>query len=111
MTQLGPERFRVSARLPIDDLGELFGLKLDDEDVDTVLGLMAKELNKVPIPGSVVRWEGIELIAERGTGRRHSIRTVLAFLAGEETGTPTEESDAAAEVAARLARESAARAS
>jgi len=111
VTQLGPERFRVSARLPIDDLGELFGLKLDDEDVDTVLGLMAKELNKVPIPGSVVRWEGIELIAERGTGRRHSIRTVLAFLAGEETGTPTEESDAAAEVAARLARESAARAS
>ena len=70
VTELGEGRFRVSARLPIDDLGELFGLKVDDEDVDTVLGLMAKELNKVPIPGSVVQWEGIELTAERSTDRR-----------------------------------------
>ena len=70
--------FRVSSRLPVDELGELFGLKVDDEEVDTVLGLMGKELNKVPIPGSVVRWEGIELTAGRGTGRRHRIATVLA---------------------------------
>jgi len=70
--------FRVSSRLPVDELGELFGLKVDDEEVDTVLGLMGKELNKVPIPGSVVRWEGIELTADRGTGRRHRIATVLA---------------------------------
>ena len=111
VTQLGEVRFRISARLPIDDLGELFGLDLDDEDVDTVLGLMAKELNKVPIPGSVVRWEGIELIAERGTGRRHSIRTVLASLVGDEIGTTGDESDAAAEAAAKIARESAARTS
>ncbi len=111
VTQLSEARFRISARLPIDDLGELFGLDLDDEDVDTVLGLMAKELNKVPIPGSVVRWEGIELIAERGTGRRHSIRTVLASLVGDEIGTTGDESDAAAEAAAKIARESAARTS
>lgn len=104
VTELGEERFRVSARLSIDDLGELFGLRVDDEDVDTVLGLMAKELNKVPIPGSVVRWEGIELIAERGAGRRHSIQTVLASLVDED-------SDPAAEAAAKLAEESARRAS
>lgn len=104
VTQLDDQRFRVSARLPIDDLGELFGLRVDDEEVDTVLGLMAKELNKVPIPGSVVRWEGIELVAERGTGRRHTIQTVLASLVDEE-------SDAAAEAAAKLAEESARRAS
>jgi CBS domain containing-hemolysin-like protein len=102
VTELGENRFRVSARLPIDDLGELFGLKVDDEDVDTVLGLIAKELNKVPIPGSVVRWEGIELTAERGTDRRHTVQTVLATLvAGDE--------DPAAEAAAKLAEESARR--
>ena len=100
VTELGESRFRVSARLPIDDLGELFGLKVDDEDVDTVLGLMAKELNKVPIPGSVVQWEGIELTAERGTGRRHSIQTVLA------TPVP-DDGDPAVEAAAKLAHESA----
>ena len=54
ITRLGDGRFRVSSRLPLDELGELFGLKLDDEDVETVGGLMAKQLNKVPIAGSVV---------------------------------------------------------
>lgn len=78
--QLADGRFRVNSRLPVDELGELFGLRVDDDDVDTVLGLMAKELNKVPIPGSVVEWEGIELVAERGSGRRHAIRTVVAAL-------------------------------
>jgi CBS domain containing-hemolysin-like protein len=102
VTELGENRFRVSARLPIDDLGELFGLKVDDEDVDTVLGLMAKQLNKVPIPGSVVQWEGIELTAERGADRRHSIQTVLASLVPEE-------GDPGAEAATKLATESAKR--
>ena len=104
VTELGEQRFRVSARLPIDDLGELFGLKVDDEEVDTVLGLMAKELDKVPIPGSVVQWEGIELVAERGSGRRHQIATVRASLVEDDT-------DAAAEAAAKLTEESARRAS
>lgn len=76
--ELTDGRFRVSSRLGVDELGELFGLKLDDDDVDTVLGLMAKELNRVPIAGSTVEWEGIELVAERGSGRRNAIRTVLA---------------------------------
>lgn len=102
VTELDENRFRVSARLPIDDLGELFGLKVDDEDVDTVLGLMAKELNKVPIPGSVVRWEGIELTAERGQDRRHTIATVLASLIPDDV-------DVAAEAAEKLAEESAKR--
>lgn len=102
VTELGENRFRVSARLPIDDLGELFGLKADDEDVDTVLGLMAKQLNKVPIPGSVVQWEGIELTAERGADPRHSIQTVLASLVPDE-------GDPGAEAATKLATESAKR--
>jgi CBS domain containing-hemolysin-like protein len=101
VTELGEGRFRVSARLGIEDLGELFHLKFDDEEVDTVLGLIAKELNKVPIPGSVVNYHGIELTAERGSGRRHTIQTVLAARA--------EASDVAAEAAAKLATESAKR--
>lgn len=96
--QLADGRFRVSSRLPVHDLGELFGLKVDDDDVDTVLGLMAKELNKVPIAGSVVEWEGIELVAERASGRRHSIQTVVAGLA-QEAG----DSDAAVEATVALA--------
>jgi len=72
------DSYRVSARLAVDELGELFGLELHDEDVDSVGGLMAKELNKVPIPGSKVRVAGLELIAERTSGRRNRIATVIA---------------------------------
>ena len=77
ITELGEGRYRVSSRQPIDDLGDLFGLELDDEDVDTVGGLMAKQLNKVPIAGAVVKFAGLELVAERSTGRRNKIGTVV----------------------------------
>ncbi|HIT74886.1 MAG TPA: HlyC/CorC family transporter [Candidatus Avipropionibacterium avicola] len=68
---------RVSARLPVDELGELFGLELDDDSVDSVGGLIAKELNRVPIPGAKVRTADLELVAERAAGRRNRISTVL----------------------------------
>ncbi|WOQ15675.1 hemolysin family protein [Raineyella sp. W15-4] len=93
VTRLSEGRYRVSARLAVDELGELFGRRLDDEDVDTVGGLMAKLLNMVPIAGSVVRWEGLELVAERAQGRRNQIGTVLVTQvdedeeAGDERGT------------------------
>ncbi|MDF1490310.1 hemolysin family protein [Tessaracoccus caeni] len=72
-----PGRYRVSSRLALDELGELFGVDLDDDDVETVGGLMAKHLNLVPIPGSAVVVDGIEMIADRSVGRRHQIGTVL----------------------------------
>jgi CBS domain containing-hemolysin-like protein len=68
---------RVSSRFAVDDLGELFGIELDDDDVDSVGGLMAKHLGKVPIPGSEVEVEGLLLRAEDPTGRRNQIGTVL----------------------------------
>ena len=103
ITELGEDRYRVSSRLPLDELGDLFGLELDDEDVETVGGLMAKQLNKVPIAGSVVTFEGLELLAERSTGRRNRIGTVVASRVqepdadGEDAGD-----DQRTEAAARL---------
>jgi CBS domain containing-hemolysin-like protein len=91
ITELGEGRYRVSSRLPLDELGDLFGLELDDEDVETVGGLMAKQLNKVPIAGSVVNFEGLELVAERSTGRRNRIGTVVA---SRVEGDPTAADDA-----------------
>jgi CBS domain containing-hemolysin-like protein len=85
VSELGDGRFRVSSRLPIDDLGDLFGLHLDDEDVETVGGLMAKLLNKVPIAGSVVAYDGLELVAERATGRRNKIGSVIVSRIDAET--------------------------
>lgn len=101
VTELGPGRFRVASRLQLDELGELFGLELTDDDVDSVGGLMAKELNRVPIPGSTVTTHGLQLTAERGAGRRNQIGTVMVTLADEESDPGTE---AATSLAAESAR-------
>ena len=68
---------RVSSRYPIDDLDELFGFDVEEEDVDSVGGLMAKHLGRVPIPGSIVEAHGLRFEAEAATGRRNKIGTVL----------------------------------
>jgi CBS domain containing-hemolysin-like protein len=74
---VGQGRFRVSARLPVDELGELFGIELDDDDVDSVGGLLSKALGRLPIAGSRVSTSGLVLTAERTEGRRKRLSTVL----------------------------------
>jgi CBS domain containing-hemolysin-like protein len=74
---LGDGRLRVSSRLPVDDLEGLVGVRVEDDDVDTVGGLMAKHLGRVPIAGSVAEVHGLRFEAETPTGRRNRIGTVL----------------------------------
>jgi len=73
-------RFRVSARMNVDDFADLIELDIDgdEEGVDSVLGLMAKRLGRVPIPGASIDIDGWILMAEQGAGRRNRIGTVLA---------------------------------
>jgi CBS domain containing-hemolysin-like protein len=68
---------RVSARLHIDELAERLGVDLDDDDVDTVGGLLAKHLGRVPIPGAQVYVDGLQLTAEGTQGRRNRLGTVV----------------------------------
>ncbi|MBA2463407.1 MAG: hypothetical protein H0V42_00300, partial [Nocardioidaceae bacterium] len=68
---------RVSSRYPIDDLEQVCGVAIEDDDVDTMGGLMAKHLGRVPIAGSVVEVHGLRLEAEAPSGRRNRIGTVL----------------------------------
>jgi CBS domain containing-hemolysin-like protein len=68
---------RVSSRYPVDDLEEITGVAVDDDDVDSVGGLMAKHLGRVPIAGSVVEVDGLRFEAEAPAGRRNRIGTVL----------------------------------
>ena len=86
---LGDGSHRVTARLDIGDLEELYGLTgLDTEDVETVGGLLAKELGRVPIAGagtvvdvsgdrSDPELTGLRLTAESPAGRRNRIMTIL----------------------------------
>ena len=75
--KLGDGRFRVSARLPVDELGELFEIDLDDDDVDSVGGLLTKALGRLPQAGSVASYSGLILTAERTEGSRKRLSTVL----------------------------------
>ncbi len=67
--------FLVSARLSVEDLGELFALELEDDDVDTVGGLVAKHLGRLPEPGDTVTVAGIALTATEIERRRQRLLT------------------------------------
>jgi len=81
--EVEPGRWRISARLPIDELGDLFGIELDDDDVDTVGGLLTKELGHLPSSGDTVTVSGVVLTADRVEGKRRDLVTVLAEAAPE----------------------------
>ena len=85
--ELADGSYRVSAKMSIDDLGELFDLELDDDEVDTVGGLLAKALGRVPIVGSSVTVDGVTLRADRLEGRRNRVSHIIA------AAVPKEETD------------------
>ncbi len=68
---------RVTARLAVPDLEELFDVQVDAEDVETVGGLLAHGLGRVPIAGSAATVSGLHLTAENVAGRRNKLGTVL----------------------------------
>ena len=75
--QLSDNNWRVNARFPLIDLGELFDIELEDEDVDSVGGLLSKELGRLPAKGDSVSYSGLEFTAERIEGRRKRLVSVL----------------------------------
>src|SRR4051794_1210426 len=108
VARLDDGRLRVAARLPVEDLEQLFpddyadyeadegvgaALRavLQDADVDTVGGLLAHQLGRVPLPGSEVEVAGLHLCAEGGKDARGRVRiiTVLVTPPPDETsGAP-----------------------
>ena len=93
-------RLRLAARLPVDDLADLFpGIDVDDNelteaveaaDVETVGGLLAQRLGRVPLPGAVAEVAGLRLHAEGGKDSRGRIRITTVLV--EQIDRPAEES-------------------
>src|SRR6266571_1409727 len=73
---LAEDYARVTARLPVDELAQLFGVRIEAEDVETAGGLLAQRLGRVPIAGSTATVAGLRLTAESLAGRRNRISTV-----------------------------------
>lgn len=74
---LGGGVYRVSARLATDELGDLFGIELDDEDVDSAGGLLLKAIGRPPVAGDRAVVSGLVLRAERVERRRRRLRTLI----------------------------------
>ncbi|NMH96670.1 hemolysin family protein [Pseudonocardia acidicola] len=98
--ELDGRRLRVAARLPVEDFGELFGAgtgtdaELEAElaealaaaDVDTVGGLLAQRLGRVPLPGAEVEIAGLHLLAEGGKDARGRIRITSVLVSRVRDG-------------------------
>ena len=87
--------FRVHARMHVEDFADLVGIAIDadEEGVDTIGGLLARRLGRVPIPGARITVQGWDLTAESAAGRRNRIGTVLAEPVNRAAGTDDEEHD------------------
>jgi CBS domain containing-hemolysin-like protein len=93
LERLADGSVRVPARFPVDDLEDVVGVEIEDDEIDSVGGLMAKHLGRVPIPGSTVEVGGLVFRAEEAKGRRNRIGTVLITpVVREPAGEPVEHS-------------------
>lgn len=84
---------RVTARLPVEDLAEHFDVDLPDGEAETVGGLLAHALGKVPIPGATATVAGLTLVAESVGGRRNRVDTVLVTRSESLVDTTPTESE------------------
>jgi CBS domain containing-hemolysin-like protein len=88
---------RVTARLPVEDLAELFDVEMvEDHDVETVGGLLARALGRVPIEGSSAEVAGLRLVAESTGGRRNRIDTLLVCRVPERSADEPADGEAEA---------------
>jgi len=74
------DKARAKATLHIEDLADELKVdidKADFEDVDSIGGLMAQKLGRVPIAGSTISIAGWTITSERPVGRRRKISSVI----------------------------------
>ncbi len=63
-------RFHVAGTVRVEEVGEHFGAELEHEDVDTVSGLVLTLLDRPPVVGDTVSYDGVifEVLAIEGHG-------------------------------------------
>ena len=70
IVQVGEDAYRVSGKASVDDVNELLGTQLPDEEWDTVAGLVLDLFGKIPRQGEEITMEGLCFRAEEVLGRR-----------------------------------------
>ncbi len=89
--RLDDDRVRVDGRASVEDLLEIWDIKgpLEDEDeYDTVGGLVYHRVGGIPSPGDEVKVDGLRLTVETTDGRRVGKVLVVRFRHTEDDSAP-----------------------
>ncbi len=70
---LDTDAYLVSAKYSLDDLENLYGIDLGEDDVDTVGGLLAKLIGRLPEGGSTASTADLNLVAQKPDGRNQRV--------------------------------------
>ncbi len=84
--QLAPDRYRVDAKIDLDELNEITGVAFDTEtsEFETLGGLILHLAGKIPTEGDDFEHDNMRLTVE--SVENHRIGTVLLTISGEESG-------------------------
>jgi CBS domain containing-hemolysin-like protein len=74
---LGPDSYRVSAKYSVDDLADLYDVDIDEDDVDTVGGLLTKHVGRILEAGSRAETQDLVLVAEKPAGRNQRVAWIV----------------------------------
>lgn len=75
--RIGANLYRVDPKLSLAELSEEIEIDLEDEDVDTVGGLLSKVLGELPKGGEIVAVMRVELTAERVDPKKQRVLSIL----------------------------------
>ncbi|MBF2760290.1 MAG: CBS domain-containing protein [Ectothiorhodospiraceae bacterium AqS1] len=83
--------FTVEARIPIEDFNEYFSCDLDEEEVDTVGGLVVRAFERLPVKGERAQIGGFQFTVLRADRRR------IYLLRGQRLSTSDESGESSAD--------------
>src|SRR5215218_1497743 len=95
IVRLSDDEARVDGRAAVDDLEEIFDTQLgleDEDEYDTVGGLIYHRIGGVPTPGDEVDVDGLRLTVESTDGRRVS-KVLVARRRDADGGIAVDEGD------------------
>ena len=75
--ELSPHVYRVSAKYSVDDLADLYDIDIDEDDVDTVGGLLTKHVGRILVAGSRAETQDLALVAEKPAGRNQRVAWIV----------------------------------
>lgn len=94
VVRLSENEARFDGRADVDELRELFDIQLDledEEEYDTIGGLLYHRMSGVPAPGDTIDVDGLRLTVETTDGRR--VGKVLVVRQGSSRANDPDEDD------------------